>query len=162
WQLPPIHPLTLRDLAYEPFAAILRANMRHAGALRIDHVMGLLHLSGYCRWHASGRRLRQVSLRRPTGRPGAGKPSPQVPCRWRGSRNRSRRLPRADGKSQSSLLSGSLFRKSRRPLQTAARIPGLVTRVYLDPRFGDAVGILARCRYRSEARVEPISFGAGR
>jgi 4-alpha-glucanotransferase len=34
----------LRERAYEPFIAMLRANMRHAGALRIDHAMGLLHL----------------------------------------------------------------------------------------------------------------------
>jgi 4-alpha-glucanotransferase len=44
WQIPPLHPHRLRELAYEPFIAILRANMRHAGALRIDHAMGMLHL----------------------------------------------------------------------------------------------------------------------
>jgi 4-alpha-glucanotransferase len=44
WSVPPIHPHRLKDQAYEPFIAIIRANMRHAGALRIDHVMGLLHL----------------------------------------------------------------------------------------------------------------------
>jgi 4-alpha-glucanotransferase len=44
WGTPPLHPLTLRDMAYEPFIAIVRANMRHTGALRIDHAMGLLHL----------------------------------------------------------------------------------------------------------------------
>jgi 4-alpha-glucanotransferase len=44
WGLPPLNPLTLTEKAYEPFIAILRANMRHAGALRIDHVMALLHL----------------------------------------------------------------------------------------------------------------------
>lgn len=44
WSLPPLNPITLRKKAYEPFIAILRANMRHAGALRIDHVMALLHL----------------------------------------------------------------------------------------------------------------------
>lgn len=44
WQIPPLHPIALRERAYEPFIAILRANMRHAGALRIDHVMALLHL----------------------------------------------------------------------------------------------------------------------
>ena len=44
WGLPPLNPVALRDKAYEPFSAILRANMRHAGALRIDHVMALFHL----------------------------------------------------------------------------------------------------------------------
>ena len=42
WGLPPIHPQRLFDAAYAPFIAVLRANMRHAGGLRIDHVMGLM------------------------------------------------------------------------------------------------------------------------
>ena len=44
WGLVPINPLALRRLAYGPYIAGLRANMRHAGALRIDHVMALQHL----------------------------------------------------------------------------------------------------------------------
>jgi len=44
WGMPPFHPHGLREKAYAPFIAMLRANMRHAGALRIDHVMGLMHL----------------------------------------------------------------------------------------------------------------------
>jgi (1->4)-alpha-D-glucan 1-alpha-D-glucosylmutase len=44
WGLPPIVPGRLRAMHYEPFLATLRANMRHAGALRIDHVMGLMRL----------------------------------------------------------------------------------------------------------------------
>jgi (1->4)-alpha-D-glucan 1-alpha-D-glucosylmutase len=44
WGLPPLAPGRLRAAAYEPFIATLRANMRHTGALRIDHVMGLARL----------------------------------------------------------------------------------------------------------------------
>lgn len=44
WGLPPFIPHRLRAAAYQPFIDILQANMRHAGALRIDHVMGLARL----------------------------------------------------------------------------------------------------------------------
>ena len=44
WDLPPQRPQALIDQAYNPFIKTLRANMRHAGALRIDHVMGLMRL----------------------------------------------------------------------------------------------------------------------
>lgn len=44
WGLPPLVPHRLREAAYAPFIAVLRANMRHCGALRIDHVMGLARL----------------------------------------------------------------------------------------------------------------------
>lgn len=44
WGLPPFVPHRLRAVAYAPFIDILRANMKHAGALRIDHVMGLTRL----------------------------------------------------------------------------------------------------------------------
>ena len=44
WGLPPFVPHRLASADFAPFAAILTANMRHAGALRIDHVMGLTRL----------------------------------------------------------------------------------------------------------------------
>ena len=44
WGLPPVIPERLRAAAYAPFIATLRANMRHSGALRIDHVMGIMRL----------------------------------------------------------------------------------------------------------------------
>jgi glycogen operon protein len=44
WHLPPPHPLAMAETGYRDFAGLLAANMRHAGALRIDHVMGLSRL----------------------------------------------------------------------------------------------------------------------
>jgi 4-alpha-glucanotransferase len=44
WGLPPFHPLALRDEAYQSFIELVRSNMRHAGAIRIDHVMALQHV----------------------------------------------------------------------------------------------------------------------
>jgi (1->4)-alpha-D-glucan 1-alpha-D-glucosylmutase len=44
WGLPPWIPHKLTEVAYEPFIELLRTNMRFAGALRMDHVMGLRRL----------------------------------------------------------------------------------------------------------------------
>jgi 4-alpha-glucanotransferase len=44
WGLAPVNPLALRRAGFQPFIAALRANMRHAGVLRIDHVMSLARL----------------------------------------------------------------------------------------------------------------------
>lgn len=44
WDLPPFHPRALRAEGYRSFIELVRANMRHAGALRIDHVMALARL----------------------------------------------------------------------------------------------------------------------
>jgi len=44
WGLPVIDPGALQARAYADFVQLLRANMRHCGALRVDHVMSLLRL----------------------------------------------------------------------------------------------------------------------
>ncbi|WP_240220348.1 4-alpha-glucanotransferase [Rheinheimera hassiensis] len=44
WGLLAYNPQTLRQKAYQPFIELLQANMRFAGALRLDHVMALLRL----------------------------------------------------------------------------------------------------------------------
>jgi glycogen operon protein len=44
WNLPPLDPLALRRTDFAPWRALLAANMRHAGLLRIDHAMALRRL----------------------------------------------------------------------------------------------------------------------
>ncbi|KAB1146432.1 4-alpha-glucanotransferase [Streptomyces luteolifulvus] len=44
WGLPPWRPDRLAESGYAPFRQLLRALFRYAGALRIDHVMGLFRL----------------------------------------------------------------------------------------------------------------------
>ena len=44
WGLPPFIPHKFREAGYQPFVETIRASLRHAGGLRIDHVMGLFRL----------------------------------------------------------------------------------------------------------------------
>ena len=44
WGLPPFIPHRLREAGYRPFIETIRAQLRHAGGLRIDHVLGLFRL----------------------------------------------------------------------------------------------------------------------
>jgi 4-alpha-glucanotransferase len=46
WGLPPVHPERARAAGWEYVIACIRHHMRHAGMLRVDHVMGLHRL--YC------------------------------------------------------------------------------------------------------------------
>jgi 4-alpha-glucanotransferase len=50
WGLPPFIPWALRAAHYEPFIEAVRATLRHAGGIRVDHVMGLFRLY----WIAAG------------------------------------------------------------------------------------------------------------
>lgn len=44
WSQPPWHPTELARAAYKPYRDMLRTVLRHAGAIRIDHVIGLFRL----------------------------------------------------------------------------------------------------------------------
>lgn len=41
WGMPPWHPRRLAELGYAPIRDMLRSLLRHAGGVRIDHVLGL-------------------------------------------------------------------------------------------------------------------------
>ena len=42
WGLTPINPVALQQQGYQPLVRALRSNMQYAGALRIDHILGLM------------------------------------------------------------------------------------------------------------------------
>lgn len=44
WGQPPWRPDRLADLAYAPFRAMVQGVLRHAGGLRVDHIIGLFRL----------------------------------------------------------------------------------------------------------------------
>ncbi len=44
WGFAPFDPLRLRGSGYQPYIDLLRHTLRHGGAIRIDHVMGLFRL----------------------------------------------------------------------------------------------------------------------
>lgn len=44
WHQPPWHPERLAEAGYRPWREMLRSLMRHCGALRIDHILGLFRL----------------------------------------------------------------------------------------------------------------------
>jgi len=44
WEFPPLHPERIRGQSYRYLIGCLRYHLRHAGILRIDHVMGLHRL----------------------------------------------------------------------------------------------------------------------
>ena len=44
WGLGAFNPFELKNREYKPFLDVLRANMKYAGALRMDHVMSLMRL----------------------------------------------------------------------------------------------------------------------
>lgn len=111
WGMPPLNPLILRDMAYGPFIEMVRANMRHAGALRMDHAMALQHLY----WIPPGRQrqtghLCQLSHAGSAGHPGAGEPSQLLHGHRRGPGHRPGGLPRDHGPRVDPLLPAVLFR----------------------------------------------------
>ena len=72
WGLTAYNPHGLVASDFEPFRQMLRAAMRHAGAIRIDHVLGLMRL--FVIPHGLGARARRLSAHAVRGHAGAWSP----------------------------------------------------------------------------------------
>ena len=121
WSQPPWNPQRLAAAGYRPLAELFAAALRHAGGLRVDHVMGLMRLW----WVPAGHAARPRRLR-PLRPPGLG----------RRARRGGRRGP---GRSRSARTSARSTRGSARYLAEQRH-----------PRHDDAV-VRARARRRAAA-----------
>ncbi len=111
WGLAPFSPTGLRERAYRPFGDDLRHNMRHAGALRIDHAMGLMRLW----WIPDGAAPAQGAYVRYPLRGSAPDGGPAfraraLPGGRRGSRDGRQGLPPGDRARRRAVLSPALLR----------------------------------------------------
>ena len=144
--------------ATPPFVDILRANMRHAGALRIDHVMGLMHLF----WIPKGRKpdsgayieypfedlLAVLALESHRNRClVVGEDLGTVPDGFR------ERMAAANVLSYRVLY----FEKDGDRFKRPRRVSGAGAGLRHDPRSRHAVGLLERSRHRPQARTRPLS-----
>ena len=159
WGLAPVNPLVFRRQSFAPLVASLRANMRHAGILRIDHVMSLNRLY----WIPSGMPategayvnypfddlLRLVALESQRQRCAVvGEDLGTVPEGFRDN----------DAVRQCAFLSDLCVRTTPgRQLCAAGKIPGAGCGLGRDPRHRHAEGFLARRRYCLAQPARPLS-----
>ena len=165
WGLPPFHPRALREEGYRSFIELVRANMRHAGGLRIDHVMGLQHLY----WVPQGQKPAAgayvaVSDGGPGRHPRAGEPSPALPRRRRGSRHRAGGFPRAHGGGEHPFLSRAVLRAGA---ETGAFLPpqrlsGAGAGRGRQPRPADLARLVGGARPRAQGAARPVSRSRAR
>ena len=95
WSQPPWRPDRLAELGYQPFRDLIGAVLRHAGGVRVDHVIGMFRLW----WIPAGRPAERGHLpplrpRRTDRRPGARGAPRRRRRRRRGPRCRGTRGPR--------------------------------------------------------------------
>ena len=95
WGLTAYNPHGLVASRFEPFRQMLRAAMRYAGAVRIDHVLGLMRLYRHpARLAGQPGRVSAPAVRRHAGGGRRGKPALELHRHRRGPRHRAGELPR--------------------------------------------------------------------
>ncbi len=156
WGLPPPNPLALASDGFAGFAALLAANMRHAGGLRIDHVMGLSRLF----WVPEGAKgadgayvsypfrhlLGQLTLEsRRAGCLIVGEDLGTVPGR----------LPRSPGEGRYPELSRPAAGTRGPRVQAARRLSRPGARQRVDPRSAHGRGLAGRRGYRRTGATRP-------
>lgn len=54
WSQPPWHPVRIAEAGYRPWRDLLRTVLRHAGGIRVDHILGLFRLYWIPRMQPAG------------------------------------------------------------------------------------------------------------
>ena len=97
WGLAPFNPHALPAHDFAPLRQLMRAAMRHAGAIRLDHVLGLNRVFMIPLGRpAAERRLCAFSVRAVAARHRGGEQPPALHRHRRGSRHRAGGFPRDD------------------------------------------------------------------
>jgi 4-alpha-glucanotransferase len=162
WGLPPFHPRALREEGYRSFIELVRANMRHAGGLRIDHVMGLQHLywipdgepasSGAYVQYPTDDLVGILALESQRHRClVVGEDLGTVPEGFR------ERMAAANILSYRVLF----FEQDTETIPATTRLPGAVAFRRRKPRFAEAARMVGRWRYRPKGAPSPVSGPAG-
>ena len=146
WGLAGFNAAGLEIRSFEPYREMLRASMRYAGAIRLDHVLGLKRLylvpHGFCRRR---RRLCADAVRGAAGGDRAGKRGASLRGDRRRSRHRAGRLSRADGRLGHLVVSGDDVRARRsRPLSRHRPLHGQCAGHLQHPRSVDLCRLALR------------------
>ena len=162
WSLPALNPLAGARDGWASLSAIYRANMRHAGMLRIDHAMGLERLflipegarpaEGAYLSYPLDDLIGHIALESQRAQcMVVGEDLGTVPEGFRD------RLTRANIHGHA----GAVVRARRRRGAAAGRLSADVGRLRRDARSGDARRLVARRRHRRAALARPPDVGQG-
>ena len=143
WGLAAFNPVALEDRQFEPFRRMLQASMHYAGAIRLDHVLGLKRLflvpDGM---HGRARRLHSLSVRGAAGGDGAVERRGELHRHRGGPRHRAGAFPRDARRLGPMVVPGHAVRApARRGFCSPGRLSGECAGHVRDPRSADLCGL---------------------